>query len=202
MMACAAASLSADDGAALGVVPLRAPLKASALPSVEVGADVAAAMLALLAVGSMGLAAGAAFADAAGTRAVAAGTPAALPDKTFESAAAAGPVAPGAGVMENPGGKLGAPAARLAALSAVKSRAAATASGEVAGEVAGGGAGGGAVATGGFATAAGGVESRILGWILAAALAEPDAATAALLAGVAGAASVLAGGGGVTAGGG
>ena len=202
MMACAAASLSADDGAALGVVPLRAPLKASALPSVEVGADVAAAMLALLAVGSMGLAAGAAFAGAAGTRAVGAGTPAALPDKTFESAAAAGPVAPGAGVMENPGGKLGAPAARLAALSAVKSRAAATASGEVAGEVAGGGAGGGAVATGGFATAAGGVESRILGWILAAALAEPDAATAALLAGVAGAASVLAGGGGVTAGGG
>jgi hypothetical protein len=130
---------------------------------------------------------------------VAAGTPAALPDKTFESAAAAGPVAPGAGV-ENPGGMPGAPTARLAALSAVKSRAATTASGEGAGEDAGGGAGGGAVATAGFATATGGVESRIMGWISAAALAEPDAATAALLGGVAGAASVLAGGGGVASG--
>jgi len=179
MMACAAASLSADDGAALGAVT-------------EVGADVAAAMLALLAVGSMGLAAGAAFADAAGTRAVAAGTPAALPDKTFESAAAAGPVAPGAGVMENPGGMPGAP--RLAALSAVKSRAAATASGE------GAGGSGGAVAKGGFAMPAGDVESGVLGWLLAAALIELGAVPA-LLAGVAGAPSILAGGGGVAGGG-
>jgi hypothetical protein len=177
MMACAAASLSADDGAALGAVAFR-------------GADVAAAMFALLAVGSMGLAAGAAFADAAGTRAVAAGTPAALPDKTFESVAAASPVAPGAGV-ENPGGMPGAP--RPAALSAVKSRAVATASGE----------GTGAVATGGFTTATAGVESAATGRPLAATpgVAPGSANVPAPLAWFAGAASVLAGGGGVASGG-
>jgi hypothetical protein len=192
MMACAAASLSADDGAALGAVAFRA----AAFASVEVGADVAAAMLALLAVGSMGLAEGAAFADAAGTRAVAAGTPAALPDNTVESAAAAGPAAPGVGVMENPGGMPGAPTAWLAALSLVKSRAAAAACGKGAGGV----AGAGVAAMGGFAMPAGGVVSGVLGWLLAAALMVLGAAPA-LLAGVAGAASVLAGGGGVASGG-
>jgi hypothetical protein len=109
MTACAAASLSADDGAALGVVPLRAPLKAAALPSVEVGADVAAAMLALLAAASMGLAVRAALADAAGARAVAADAPAALPDKAVETGAAVGtPAALSVGVMEAPGGMPGA----------------------------------------------------------------------------------------------
>jgi hypothetical protein len=114
MLACAAASLSADDAAALGTVPLRA----AALASVEVGAQVAA-MFALLAMGSMGLAEGAASAGAAATRAAAAevpaalptALPAALPGKVFESVTAAAPAAPSAGVMETPGGMPGAPTA-------------------------------------------------------------------------------------------
>lgn len=102
MIACAAASVSANDGAPLGVVPL----SAAALPSVEVGADVAEAMLALLSVVSMGLAARAASPeDATGTRAAAADTLAEVADKIVEGGAAVGTSSePSAGVRENPGG--------------------------------------------------------------------------------------------------
>jgi hypothetical protein len=104
--------VSAGDEPSLGVV---LPGAAS-LPSFEVGADVAAAMLALRAVASMGAAPSVGLAarapDATGTRAAGAGAPAALPDTAVETGAAAGPAASGA-VMENPAGVFRAPAAWL-----------------------------------------------------------------------------------------
>jgi trimeric autotransporter adhesin len=114
MMACAAAPVSAGDEPSLGVVLPGAAV----LPSLELGADVAAAMLALRAVASMGAAPSVGLAarapDATGTRAAGAGAPAALPDKAVETGAAVAPAASGA-VMENPGGMLAAPAAWLPA---------------------------------------------------------------------------------------
>jgi len=109
MRACAAAPVSAGDEAPSGVLP-----RAAALLSFKVGADVAAAMFALLAappigvVPVVGLAARAL--DAAGTRAAGAGAMAAVPDKTDTGAADS--AASGA-VMEKPGGMLGAPASWL-----------------------------------------------------------------------------------------
>jgi hypothetical protein len=93
--ACAAAPVSLADVSPLGVVLRRA----AALPSVEIGADVAEAMLALLALPSTGLAA----------RAL---------DKTVDTGEAVGTAAAsGVDVMENPGGMPVPLAARLPALS-------------------------------------------------------------------------------------
>ena len=96
-----------------------ASTRAAALLSFEVGADVAAAMFALTEVPSMGAAPTVGLAaralDAAGTGAEGTDAPAALLDKTVESAAAVGAVAPRVGDMDNPGGMPGAPAAWLPA---------------------------------------------------------------------------------------
>lgn len=149
MRACAAAPVSAGNEPSLGVVLPGA----AALPPLEVGADVAAAMLALRAVASMGAAPSVGLAarapDTAGTRAVGAGAAAALPDKAVETGAAAGPAASGA-VRENPGGMLGAPAAWPPAPCIKSSLAAATL------------AGGGAMPAG-RAVPASGVESPAVG---------------------------------------
>jgi hypothetical protein len=117
--ACAAAPVSVAEGSPLGVVLPRA----GALSSFEVGADVAAAMFALLAVPSMLAAPSVELAararDAAGTPAVGAEAPAALPDKTVETGEAVGTaVASGVDVMENPGGMPAPLAAWLPALPA------------------------------------------------------------------------------------
>jgi hypothetical protein len=110
--ACAAAPVSVGGESPLGIVLPRA----AALPSVEIGADVAEAMLALLAVPSTGLAARAL--DAAVTRAAGAEAPAALPDKTVETGGAVGTAAAsGVDVMENSGGMPAPLAAWLPALS-------------------------------------------------------------------------------------
>jgi hypothetical protein len=138
MRACAAAPMSAGDEPSLGVVLPGAAV----LPSLEVGADVAAAILALAEVASIGAAPSAGLAarapDATGTRAVGAGAPAAV-----------SPAASGA-VMENPGGMLEAAAAWLPAPGIKPLLAAATL------------AGGGAMPAGGVVPA-GGVESAATG---------------------------------------
>jgi hypothetical protein len=195
--ACAAAPLSVADGSPLGAVLPRA----AALPSFEVGADVAAAMFALPAVTSMGAAPSVALAtcalDAAGTRAVGAEVPAA-PDNTVETGEAVGSAVASGAVIKNPGGMPAPPAGWLPAPSCVKPSCAAA-------MVAGDGAApaGGAVPAG-AAVPADGVESAARGGPLAPALAVvPGAATEPVpLPGFADAASVFAGGGGVTASGG
>jgi hypothetical protein len=109
--ACAAAPPSVADGSPFAVVLPRA----AALPSFQVGADVAAAMFALPAMPSVGLAARAP--EAAGSRTVGAEAPAALPDTTAETGEAVGTAVASGAVMENPGGMPAPPAAWLPTLS-------------------------------------------------------------------------------------
>jgi len=109
--ACAAAPVSGGDEPSIGVVPPRA----AALASLEMGADVAEAMLALPAGESMSLAGRAASADAAGMVAAGADAPAALPDTTEPADAVGTAAASGVDAMEKPGGVPGAPAAWLPA---------------------------------------------------------------------------------------